>query len=103
MTVPPAGTEPGRARVEYLERGTYRQRRYRDALRILPLFATVLFFLPLFWQWDGLPGVRPSIVIIYLFGLWLVLIGLTALISWLIRFEEPESGRPSGAAGAPEE
>ena len=92
----------GRRRVAYLERGTYRQRRFRDAARILPLFATVLFLLPLFWPWDDAPGVRPSVTIVYLFGLWLALIGLTALLSRRIRVDAPESDTPTGAAEAPE-
>ena len=92
----------GRRRVAYLERGTYRQRRFRDAARILPLFATVLFLLPLFWPWNDGPGVRPSVTIVYLFGLWLALIGLTALLSRCIRIDAPESDTPAGAAEAPE-
>jgi len=91
-----------RRRVEYLERGTYRQRRYRDAARILPVFATVLFFLPLFWQWDSAAGVRPSVTIVYLFGLWLALIWLAALLSRRIRVDDPVGTTPPGAGEAPE-
>jgi len=81
----------GPRRIEYLERDTYRQRRYRDAARALPVFATILFFLPLFWDWEAGTGIRPSVLIVYLFGMWLALISLSALISYLIRFSDGDS------------
>lgn len=86
----------GARRIEYLERDAYRQRRLRDAARILPVFATVLFFLPLFWDWQAAGGIRPSVLIVYLFGLWAALIALSALISHLIRFSDTdESDAPT--------
>lgn len=73
-------------RTEYLERDTYRQRRLRDAARVLPLFGIVLILLPLLWPWEE-GGIRPSTFIFYLFGLWVVLAGLSALLARAIRFE----------------
>jgi len=75
----------------FLARRSYRQRRLGDAARLLPLAAGVLMILPLLWRGPGGdPGT--ATVMIYIFGLWVVLVALTALISRHLRANEPEAG-----------
>jgi hypothetical protein len=60
----------------FLARGSYRRRRLQDAARLLPWFGAFLFALPLLWT-DG----QTTLGLIYLFCAWIVLIGLTFLLS----------------------
>ena len=74
---------PGR--IEFLDRKNYRQRRLRDAARVLPLFGMVLMFMPLMWS-GGDPEQRlTSTGFVYLFGLWFVLIVLAAVLALVLR------------------
>lgn len=60
----------------YLARGTYRQRRLRDAARVLPIAGAVLWTLPLI-------AAKPltSTTGLYLFGVWLLMICIAAAIA----------------------
>ena len=80
----------------FLARRTYRHRRLADAARLLPIAAGVLMVVPLLWQGPGgNPGTAP--VMIYIFVLWAVLVGLSALVSWHLRARDPETGSEAGA------
>ncbi|WP_377504482.1 hypothetical protein [Octadecabacter sp. R77987] len=68
----------------FLARASYRQRRLRDAARLLPVVAGVLMMLPLLWPRADGSGQPTSVVLIYLFVLWVVVIGLALLLSRLI-------------------
>lgn len=77
----------------FLARRTYRHRRLADAARLLPIAAGVLMVIPLLWQGpEGDPGT--ATVMFYIFGLWVVLVGLSALVSRHLRASEPETGGP---------
>jgi len=78
-------------RTEFLERENYRQRRFRDGARMLPLLAVVLMMLPLLWPRETAEQSLTSSGIIYLFGLWFVLIVLAFLFSRLLRVEPSEA------------
>lgn len=71
----------------YLARRTYRQRRLRDAARILPIAGAIFWILPLI-------AARPltSTTGIYLFGVWFVMICVAAAIAW--RLEDVEDTAP---------
>jgi hypothetical protein len=58
----------------FLQPQTYRQRRLRDAARLLPVLATFLFVLPMLWGDDDTAMRRTGIDAIYLFAAWLLLI-----------------------------
>ncbi len=61
----------------FLERGSYRQRRWMDAIRLLAVLGLVLWMIPLLWP-SGDPtseGVPMSRALHYVFGVWLLLIG----------------------------
>ncbi|MGB0798322.1 MAG: hypothetical protein ACPGRD_03270 [Planktomarina sp.] len=64
-----------------------RRRRLTDAALILPATGAVLVMVPLIWPKlaDGFDGVRTSTALIYLFGIWTVMIVLAALLARLIK------------------
>ena len=65
----------------FLEKASYRQRRLRDAARLLPIVGLVLWMLPLTWsEVDGADGGASS-ALIYIFGVWVLLIVLAAVFS----------------------
>lgn len=68
------------ARPLFLERRGYRQRRVRDAARMLPLLGLALWALPLLFSADGSPA-RTSQVLIYMFVVWLGLAAAAAALS----------------------
>lgn len=79
----PAGEEAGRGPLQpppvFLERQSYRRRRLMDAARLLPLMGAALFAVPLLWPTDEAGAVRMSAAITYVFGVWAVLIAVSAL------------------------
>ncbi len=80
---------------EFLQRQTYRRRRLADAGRILPVFGLVLFLLPPLLQ--GTRGTAATGLLI--FGGWIVMIGVGALIARAL--DRPED--PGSAPERPED
>ena len=79
---------PGRPGL-FLARGSYRQRRLRDAARMLPVLGLVLWLIPLMWRREaGQTGGMAAAVTVVFVG-WGLLIVLTALI---VRRLRPEDG-----------
>ncbi|WP_342076154.1 hypothetical protein [Yoonia sp. SS1-5] len=64
----------------FLEQANYRQRRLRDAIRLLPILGAILFAIPLLWE-TGV-GAR---AMIYVFLIWFGLIVLAAGLSFFLR------------------
>lgn len=69
----------------FLEKRSYRRRRRTDGLRLLPVLGLWLFMVPLLWpgasaRLTGL-GVPMSSALVYIFAVWLALIGLCAWLS----------------------
>lgn len=54
-----------------------RQRRVLDAANFLPLLAIVLMLIPILWA----SGRATSAALVYVFSVWVVLIGLSGLLS----------------------
>lgn len=79
-----------RGHIEFLERASYRQRRFRDAARILPVFALVLMVLPLMWPRDTADQSLTSSGIYYLFGLWIGLVIIAFVLSRVLQFAQSE-------------
>lgn len=84
MSKPP---QPG----VFLERASYRQRRLRDAGLLVPVLGILLWLIPLLWD-EGDPEKGKSTAMLYIFGVWVLLILLTALIARLVR---PSDDNPS--------
>ena len=71
----------------FLARGTYRQRRLRDAARLLPILGGLLWMIPLLWP-RGPDGQLVSVALLYIFGVWAGLIGLACVLSRLVHEDE---------------
>ncbi len=69
----------------FLERTSYRQRRLRDAARLLPIIGMILWAIPLLWPHSEGAESANATATIYLFGVWVLLILLAAIISHLLR------------------
>lgn len=68
----------------FLERGSYRQRRLIDAVRLVAVLGAFLWMVPLIWPLgDGLdgPSISMSRALFYVFGVWFLLICIAALLS----------------------
>jgi len=87
-------------RVEFLERSSYRQRRMRDAARMLPVLAMVLMLLPLMWPRETADQSATSSGIIYLFGLWMVLILLAFVLSRVLRLSDGTTHHKERSSGS---
>lgn len=74
----------------FLAPQTYRQRRLRDAARILPVLAAFLLILPMLWGDDASDIRQTSSDGIYLFVVWLLLIAAAALLARRLS-SEPDS------------
>ena len=68
----------------FLERKGYRQRRFRDIARVLPIAGGILWTIPLMWQDTGENAVSNATALQYIFGIWVLVIVLTALVARLI-------------------
>ena len=78
----------------FVHRSGYRQRRLRDAARLVPFLGLILWLLPL--GWPRPEGTEAHAVgaggLIYIFGVWVFLILCTALLAMSMRpLEEPQS------------
>ncbi len=81
----------------FLARRHYRRRRVADAARLLPLTGAILFCLPLVWK--GSPeGASTVGAMLFVFGLWVVLVVLSAVIARHLRADETEHPARDGAA-----
>lgn len=75
----------------FLGRSSFRRRRLRDAARMVPIAAGVLMLLPLLK--DGDPEASTAGMLLYIFGLWIALVMLSALLAGVLAIEDdtPES------------
>lgn len=74
----------------FLAPASYRQKRLRDAARLLPALGAALLLVPLLWSPSDDPaGVSNSAALLYVFGIWAGLI-LGAFL--LARFLRPVEG-----------
>lgn len=77
---------PSKASV-FLERASYKQRRLTDAVRLLPFLGLVLWGIPLLWGAGEEAAKSNAAALLYVFGVWVMLIALTALIVPRLRDE----------------
>lgn len=75
----------------FLGRASYRQRRLRDAARMLPVLGIVLLLLPLLWE-RGDEGARNSQALVFVFSVWMLLIVLSFVLSRLLRTDADADG-----------
>ncbi len=79
----------GKPQPLFLEQDSYRQRRLRDVGRALPILGILLWLVPLLWAREGDNIATTGAAAQFIFGVWLILIVLTAIISSRIR-PDPE-------------
>jgi len=72
-------SRPSTSRI-FLERASYKQRRLIDAARLLPLVGVLLWSIPLLWGPEDDTVTSNADALLYVFGVWVLLIGLSALI-----------------------
>lgn len=88
----------GGKRSVFLAQRSYRQRRLRDVLRMLPLVVFVLWLLPLLWAVaDGSPT-RTAQVAIYIFVVWFAAVVAAALLSARLRPDDDKDSDEKGRA-----
>jgi hypothetical protein len=80
----------------FLGREGYRQRRLRDAARLLPVAGLVLWLIPLLWPRGTPDAPGNAALLIYVFTVWVGLILAAAALSRVLR---PEEDGPPGGAG----
>ncbi|AXX97230.1 hypothetical protein [Profundibacter amoris] len=76
----------------FLERESYRQRRTTDAARLLPVLGFLALGLPILWGGEG--GRLTSVGVIYLFGVWVVLIAVAMLLARRLRRIDAQQDTP---------
>lgn len=72
-----------RGTVEFLERRMYRRRRLVDAIRLLPIFAALLFFAPVLWSPQSSDDANTASWGLYLFFGWGALVVIALVLSTL--------------------
>ncbi len=82
----------------FLARRSYRQRRLRDAARLLPVLAGFLIILPMLWGDSSSDVRRTASDAIYIFAIWLFLVVAAALLARGLSDEaETDDPSPTGA------
>ena len=80
---------PQPPRPVFLAPASYRQKRLRDAARLLPALGAALLLVPLLWSPSDDPaGVSNSAALLYVFGIWAGLIAGAFLLARALRPEE---------------
>ncbi len=78
----------------FLEQAGYRQRRLRDALRFWPIFGCILLVIPLLWRPDAADHTLDARALIYVFGVWGLLIAVTAIMARGLRVDDAPDTAP---------
>lgn len=87
----------------FLERGTYRRRRMMDAVKLVVVLGTGLWMMPVIWpvpEAEGAPSVSMSNALYYVFGVWLILIVISFLLSSRLRGPGTDFGAGGEDTGA---
>lgn len=80
----------------FLKRKGYRQRRLRDAARLLPILGGFLVLLPILWTPSGSSGIDTAWDGIYLFTVWIGLVVLAAALAPGLADDAPEADAGDG-------
>lgn len=71
----------------FLQRKSYQQRRLQDVVQVLPILGGILWTIPLLWNGGAEDGVSNASALIYIFGIWVLLIALSAIIASLLEYK----------------
>lgn len=83
----------------FLKRKGYRQRRLRDAARLLPILGGFLVLLPILWAPGGSSGSDTAWDGVYLFSVWFGLVLLAAALAPGLADDRPDAA--DGSDGEP--
>lgn len=98
VTLPPDPPRRTTARPGlFLARDSYRQRRLRDAARMLPVLGTVIWLIPLLWRREAGETGGMAAAVAFVFAGWLLLIVLAGLVVRRLRPDADETGDPDAA------
>jgi hypothetical protein len=81
----------------FLEKASYRKRRLRDAAKLVPFLGIVLLAIPLAWSSNAPDDRIGSSGLLYVFGAWVLLIVLAAVLSVWMRSGHGADGQDTGA------
>jgi formate hydrogenlyase subunit 3/multisubunit Na+/H+ antiporter MnhD subunit len=81
----------------FLEKAGYRKRRLRDAAKLVPFLGIVLLAIPLAWSGAAPHESIGSSGLLYVFGVWLLLIVLAAMFSIWMRSDPDTDGQDRDA------
>lgn len=79
----------------FLAKGSYRQRRLRDAVRLLPILAAVFWLIPLLWP-RGEAGPGNGTALIYIFVVWFALVIIGAALVARLDLSGDAEGQEQG-------
>ena len=82
----------------FLQRASYRQRRVRDAAKLLPFLGIVLWAIPLAWIHGDETRDAGTSGLIYVFVVWVALIVLTGALASRIRADTPDTDQGGGGS-----
>ena len=74
----------------FLERRSYRMRRFVDAARLLPVLGVALLCIPMLWPTQGAEATSTSFAMIYIFGVWAFLALCAGLLARVLPDEGPD-------------
>lgn len=74
----------------FLERRSYRMRRFVDAARLLPILGVALLCIPMLWSKEGDGATGTSFAMIYIFGVWAFLALCAGLLARVLPDEGPD-------------
>ncbi|MGY9048509.1 hypothetical protein P775_08175 [Puniceibacterium antarcticum] len=76
----------------FLQRQSYRRRRLIDAARFLPVLGLLLWAVPLLWPTGEQEPVHSSGALIYIFGIWALLVLAAFVLSLRLKVGGTEPG-----------
>ncbi|MFZ3583049.1 hypothetical protein ACOI1H_12860 [Loktanella sp. DJP18] len=97
MTLPPDPPRKAARPGLFLARDSYRQRRLRDAARMLPVLGAIIWLIPLMWRREAGEAGGMAAAVAFVFAGWLLLIVLAGLVVRRLRPEADETGDPDAA------
>ena len=78
----------------FLARASYRQRRLRDAARMLPVIGVILWMIPLLWRADEATARGTGTAMVYIFVIWCLVIVAAGLIAVRMKPDETAGTPP---------
>ena len=95
--LPPDLPRPSARPGLFLARDSYRQRRLRDAARMLPVLGIIIWLIPLMWRRESGQAGGMAAAVVFVFAGWVLLIVLTGLVVRRLRPDHDAAADPDDA------